>query len=171
MDFQIEIVKGIHPGKILKKSLEWKCMSQRTLASLAGTHYQVINAIIAESRDLPVGLSLKLDEIFGYKEGFFALLQTYYRIKKISDEALKKQYPNPPDIRKSVFWDTNFEKINWGKHKRFVINRILERGNIEEKEEIARFYDLQLYELESFMINNYPRFPKNDKIKRDEAIF
>ena len=52
-----------------------------------------------------------------------------------------------------------------------MINRILERGNKEEKEEIARFYDLQLYELESFMINNYPRFPKNDKIKRDEAIF
>ena len=51
MDFQIDIVKGIHPGKILKKSLEWKRMSQRTLASLAGTHYQVINAIIAESRD------------------------------------------------------------------------------------------------------------------------
>jgi len=160
MDFQIDIVKGIHPGKILKKSLEGKGMSQRTLASLAGTHYQVINAIIAESRYMPVDLSLRLDEIFGYEEGFFALLQTYYRIKKISDEALKKRYPNPPEIRKSVFWDTDFEKINWGKHKRFVINRILERGNKEEKEEIARFYNLQLHELEGYSINNYPRFPK-----------
>ena len=82
MDFQIDIVKGIHPGKILKKSLEGKRMSQRTLASLAGTHYQLINAIIAERRDMPFGLSLRLDVIFGYNEGFFALLQTYYRIKK-----------------------------------------------------------------------------------------
>jgi len=154
MDFQIEIIKGIHPGKILNKSLEGRNMSQRALAKMAGAHYQTINAIIAEKRDMPLDLSLRFDEIFGFKEGFFAILQMYYHIKKISDEKLKKQYPNPPDIRKSVFWDTNFEKINWGKHKRFVINRILERGNLEEKKEIARFYHLSSNELENYTINN-----------------
>ena len=90
MDFQIEIIKGIHPGKILNKSLEGRNMSQRALAKMAETHYQTINAIIAEKRDMPLDLSLRFDEIFGFKEGFFAILQMYYHIKKISDEKLKK---------------------------------------------------------------------------------
>jgi len=161
MDIQIDIIKGIHPGKILKKNLEWKCMSQRTLAKLAKVSYQSINAIITEKRDIPVPLSLQLDEIFGYKKGFFAILQTYNHIQKISDEALKRQYSNPPVVRKSVFWDTNFERINWGKNKQFVINRILERGNKEEKEEIARFYHLSISELDNFKMNYYPRKSEN----------
>jgi addiction module HigA family antidote len=169
MDIQIEIIKGIHPGKILKKSLQWKGMSQRSLAKQAGTNYQTINAIITEKRNIPVDLSLRLDEILGFKEGFFAMLQMYNQVKKISDAKSKRQYPNPPNIRKSVFWDTDFEKINWGKHKRFVINRILERGTNEEKEEIASFYDLSVRELEGYRYTNYSRLSENNDYKRDEV--
>ena len=50
----------------------------------------------------------------------------------------------------------DFDKINWGWRKRFVISRVLERGTDEEKFEIARFYDLSVEDLESYRsLNQY----------------
>lgn len=43
-------------------------------------------------------------------------------------------------IRKILFWDTDINKIDWEAQRRAVIERILERGNDQEKEEIKRFY-------------------------------
>ena len=50
--------------------------------------------------------------------------------------------------------DVDFDKINWGLRKKFVISRILERGSEEEKAEIARFYNLSIDELELYRNNN-----------------
>jgi hypothetical protein len=49
-------------------------------------------------------------------------------------------------IRRGLFWDTDINKIEWLTHRRAVIERILERGNDQEKEEIKRFYgDAEFY--------------------------
>jgi hypothetical protein len=39
-----------------------------------------------------------------------------------------------------LFWDTNFDKIDWIAKKTAVIKRVFERGNEEEIQEIIRFY-------------------------------
>jgi hypothetical protein len=44
-----------------------------------------------------------------------------------------------PHIRKILFGDTNFDKINWDKYKKAVIQRVSERGNKEEINEIKPF--------------------------------
>ena len=50
---------------------------------------------------------------------------------------------NKPDLtkfRKTLFWDTTFDRIDFTAHGRYVINRVFERGNEEEIKEIIRFY-------------------------------
>ena len=50
---------------------------------------------------------------------------------------------NRPDcskFRSTLFWDTSFEHIDFIAHKRYVINRIFERGTEEEILETIRFY-------------------------------
>ena len=32
----------------------------------------------------------------------------------------------------SIFWDVNLVDIDWSKHARFVIQRVVERGRIED---------------------------------------
>ena len=48
----------------------------------------------------------------------------------------------------------DFDKINWGLRKSFVISRVLERGTEEEKLEIANFYGLELKDLETYRSKN-----------------
>lgn len=52
--------------------------------------------------------------------------------------------------RRILFWDTDFDKIDWGKNRNFVIARVIERGNREEQEEIARFYGIRLSDFKKF---------------------
>jgi hypothetical protein len=39
-----------------------------------------------------------------------------------------------------LFWDTDINGIDWFGQRRAVIERVIERGNDEEKAEIRRFY-------------------------------
>lgn len=48
--------------------------------------------------------------------------------------------PNLALIRKALFWDTDINKIDWNKQYKAVIQRVFERGNVDEKLEIKRFY-------------------------------
>jgi hypothetical protein len=50
------------------------------------------------------------------------------------------QHPDLSKLKRILFWDTTFEKIDWQQQKKAIIKRVFERGDEEEKEEIARFY-------------------------------
>lgn len=43
-------------------------------------------------------------------------------------------------IRRTLFWDTDFDKIHWQRNKSAVIKRIFERGTDTEVQEIINFY-------------------------------
>ena len=58
------------------------------------------------------------------------------RNKKISEKAK----PAPKLLRRALFWDVNLEKIDFNLRKRYVIERVFERGNNEEILEIISFY-------------------------------
>ncbi|MBO9641094.1 MAG: hypothetical protein J7576_23190, partial [Siphonobacter aquaeclarae] len=48
--------------------------------------------------------------------------------------------PNLSLLRKTLFWDTEIEKIDWQQQSTAVIRRVFERGSEAEKAEILRFY-------------------------------
>ena len=53
---------------------------------------------------------------------------------------------NKPDLtkfRKTLFWDTTFDRIDFTAHSCYVINRVFERGNEEEIQEVIRFYGIE----------------------------
>ena len=142
MNNHIEIIKGIHPGKLIERELNKKNLTQRALAEDTGIPFQTINAIISGRRNLTTEQALKIDKALGYEEGFLAILQTHYDIIQYKDKELANIYSEAPSIRKSLFWDADFDKINWGKYKKAVIKRVFERGTEEEIEEITRYYNL-----------------------------
>lgn len=142
MDSRIDILKGIHPGKYIERELKKNNSTQRALTKEINIPFQTINAIIAGRRNLTTEQALKIDSALGYEEGFFAILQTHYDIKQYKEKELASLYIGKPNIRRILFWDTDFDKINWGKYKDAVISRVLERGSQEEIEEITRYYNL-----------------------------
>ena len=144
MNNLIDIIKGIHPGKFIERELKKKNLTQRVLADKTGIPYQTINAIIAGRRNLTTEQALKMDQSFAYEDGFFAILQTYYDIRQYKEKKLAGIFNQPPKIRKSLFWDTDFSKINWAKYKNAVIKRVFERGSKEEIDEITRYYNISI---------------------------
>ncbi len=47
---------------------------------------------------------------------------------------------NKPNINSAHLWEYNLETFNWVKSYKIVIERVLERGNLEEWQEMVKFY-------------------------------
>ena len=139
MKTNIEKYKGIHPGIILDREFKKRALQQRPFALSIGEYPQTLDAITKGKRKLNTALALKIEEKLGLEEGTLALLQTYFDINEEKSK-LKQISPNLSKFRKSLFWDTDIDKIDWSKQYRAVIQRIFERGNETEKNEIIRFY-------------------------------
>jgi len=150
MDSRIEIIKGIHPGKFIERELKKRSLTQRTLAEETAIPYQTINAVITGKRNLTTEQAIKIDSVLNLEEGFLAILQTHYDIKQYKEKELANLYTGSPNIRRILFWDTDFDKINWGRYKEAVIKRVLERGNKEEINEIKKFYNLSAIQLKQY---------------------
>lgn len=106
------------------------------LAKSINEYPQTINAITKERREINPKLSIQLGEYFNIDKDYFMLLQASYEV----ENALKDVKPNPllGKIRKSLFWVTDFSKIDIIKHKRYVIQRILERRKKTEIQELIK---------------------------------
>ena len=116
MDNRINIIKGIHPGKLIERDLKKKDITQRVLAKETGILFQAINAIIIGRRNITTEQSLKIETALGYEEGFLSILQSYYEIKQYKEKELANLYTGSPNIRRILFWDVDFDKINWSKY-------------------------------------------------------
>lgn len=91
------------------------------------------------------------------------MLQGYYEIEQYHARITSESVSGIPRIRRILFWDTDFDRINWGRNRDFIISRILERGNMEEQAEIARFYGLQISDLEKFRNKHRSRSHKESQ--------
>lgn len=91
-----------------------------------------------EKKRLNTTLALKIEAALGLEEGSLTFLQSYYEIAKEKKKTLPT--PNISNLRKSLFWDTDISKIDWDKQCRAVIQRVYERGNETEKQELINFY-------------------------------
>lgn len=108
-------------------------------------------------------MAVKIERSFGYTEGFLLILQAYYDIEQYKNRLKCMSVNGTPRVRKILFWDTDFDKIDWGKHKNMVISRIIERGTEAEKEEIARFYGLSMTDLSTYTPTNSYRTKNTNK--------
>jgi len=136
---QFEKYKGIHPGLVLERELKRRSLKQRPFALSIAEHPQTFNAIIKGRRGISTALALKIEKALGLKEGTMAFLQTYYDIRK-EKEKQQGETPDMSVLRKSLFWDTDISRLDWHRYHKAVIQRVFERGNEQEKDEIIRFY-------------------------------
>ena len=142
MRYSIDHIKGMHPGALIKHELTKKKISQRQFASQIGEHWQILNAVINEKRGISLSTALKIERAFGYDEGFLSVMQVYHDIEANKQKLIRESLHGVPDVRRILFWDTDFDSIDWAANKESVIARILDRGNDAEKAEIARFYGI-----------------------------
>ena len=150
MRYSIENVKGMHPGALIKHELNRKKISQRKFAASINEHWQILNAVINEKRGISLGTALKVEKEFGYDEGFLMILQVYYDIEKRKQKQIRSTLKGVPAIRRIIFWDTDFDSIDWAASKESVISRVLERGTEEEIAEIARYYGMNIESLDKY---------------------
>lgn len=136
---KFEKFKGIHPGFVLERELKKRSLRQRPFALSVAEHPQTFNAITKGRRSLSTALALRIEKALGLEEGTLALLQTYYDIRK-EKEKHQGETPNMSVLRESLFWDTDISHMDWNRQYKAVIQRVFERGNELEKNEIIRFY-------------------------------
>lgn len=163
MKHNLDTYKGIHPGKIIDRSLKKLDLSQRAFARNIGEHNQLINAVITGRRSLTTELSIKIERALGFEEGFLLALQAYYNVAEYKRKEASSSVTGIPNIRKMLFWDTDFDKIDWGRYRRAVIQRVLERGSEAEIEEIIRFYKIQRSEINNYKPTNSYRIHEYTK--------
>ena len=159
MNRMIEILKGLHPGLFLQRELGNRKLKSGQFAESIGEHPQTLSAIIRGRRSMNTPLSLRIEQALGLEEGFLMTLQVYY---DIAEEKRKLSQSHRPDItkfRSTIFWDTKIENIDFIAHSRYVINRVFERGNEEEINEIIRFYGKAKI-IENITLNSKSPFEK-----------
>lgn len=159
----ISKVKGIHPGAILKREIKNRRLKNKELASLINEYAQTISAVLNEKRSINPNLSIKLGMKLGVDIDYFMLLQASYDVKKAQYRKQNQKTPNLKNIRKILFWDTNFDEIDWNKNRKAVIKRFFERGNDKEINEIISFYGKEIIKKELINIDNnfLPSFKYN----------
>jgi len=150
----LERVKGIHPGAILKRELKKRGIRSIDLANEIDEYPQTINAITKERRGVNAKLSIELGGYFEIPNDYFMILQACYEVNTFKNSELRKTNPLLGKIRRSIFWDTNIELIDIEKHRKFIIQRILERGNKQEIKSLIKIYTLKTIKNELPKIKN-----------------
>ena len=146
MQSEISILKGIHPGFALDNELKKRKLSKGRFAISINEFPQTLSAITKGKRNMNTQLAMRIEEALGIEEGFFMTLQVYYEIKEEKRKLLGFEKPDLSKIRPALFWDTKIEKIDWQQNKKAVIQRVFERGNEAEQQEIRRFYGKEVVE-------------------------
>ena len=163
---EISKIKGVLPGAVLSRELKKRGLESKQFALSLGEYPQTINAITKGRRGINPSLSIKLGEKLGVNAEYFMILQACYEVEKIRQENLLKNQskPNMAIISKVLFWDTDIDKIDWQKYKRYVINRVFERGSENEINEIISFYGKEdVKKILPTLPYYLPSFPENAK--------
>ena len=138
---EINNIKGVHPGIILEREFRKRGIGKSVFAREIGVYPGIITDITKQRRGMNAGLAIRIEKALDAEEGYFMILQAYFNIaREKRKNILEKPKPNLSLIRKALFWDVNFDNIDFDMRKRYVVERVFERGNSEEINEIIRFY-------------------------------
>lgn len=160
----INKIKGIHPGSVLRKELELKGISATELASATDEHKQTISAIMNKKRAVTPKLSIKLGQFFDTDTAYFSVVQAYFDVEQSIRTDGQSLTSSPPSFRKVLFWDTNYDRLDWNRNKRPIIRRIMERGDEWDIIRLVNYYGKQTVEeaLRGYE-THLPSFEKNRK--------
>ncbi len=123
---------------VLERELTKRGLKKRPFALDLHIYPQQLNELTKAKRGITAELAIKIDEALGLEEGTMFLLQAYYELKKAKIKMQSR--PNFEILRNALFWDANIDQIDWQNQANWVIKRVFERGNEDEKTEISRFY-------------------------------
>jgi plasmid maintenance system antidote protein VapI len=128
-------------GAVLDRIRTKEHLTQRELASRSEIPYQRINDFIANRRRISPENSLKLEKALGVDyQCFFYQVQTNYEIFVATSHLSEQSQPDKSKYRKALFWDTNFDTLDWQGNSEWIIQRVFEYGNQSEIEETIKYY-------------------------------
>ena len=128
-------------GAVLDRIREKEHLTQRELASRSEIPYQRINDFISNRRRISPENSLKLEKVLGIDhQCFFYQIQTNHEIFTAINQLSEQPQPDKSKYRKALFWDTDFESLDWQRNSGWIIQRVFEYGNEIEIEETIRYY-------------------------------
>jgi len=151
---ELDKIRGLHPSYIISRELKSRGIKSGELASAIDEHKQTISAILNKKRKITPSLSIKLSKKFDVAHDYFMLLQASYDVNTILAKNSAKHRPNLEEFRRTLFWDTDINQIDWEKQRRAIIKRVLERGNSQEITELIKFYGKQEISDEVKLIQN-----------------
>ena len=128
-------------GAVLDRIRTKAHLTQRELASRSEIPYQRINDFIANRRRISPENSLKLEKALGVDyQCFFYQVQTNYEIFVATKRLSELLTPDKSKYRKALFWDTDFETLDWQRNSEWIIQRVFEYGNESEIKETIIYY-------------------------------
>lgn len=51
-----------------------------------------------------------------------------------------KEQKQKPEFNKRIFWDVDFEKLDYNSKSAFIIERVFERGDVDDIRQCRRYY-------------------------------
>lgn len=165
---ELSKIKGIHPGVILNREIKARGLKSKEFAFSIKEYPQTLSAILNKRRGINPQLSIKLGRNFNVDEDYFMLLQAAYDVKEAIIPETKT--PDLSKIRRILFWDTEYEKIDWLRQKKAIIKRVFERGDDIEINEIISFYGREtiMQELKGVKNDFLPSF--NENLKKHKLL-
>ena len=128
-------------GAVLDRIRTKAHLTQRELASRSEIPYQRINDFIANRRRISPENSLKLEKALGVDyQCFFYQIQTNYEIFIATSHLLEQSQPDKSKYRKALFWDTDFDTLEWQQNSEWIIQRVFEYANESEIKETIKYY-------------------------------
>lgn len=135
--------KNISLSVIIKRDLEYLKMTQKKLSLQIDMSYGHFNRLLNTTCKFPASAERRIEEILGYELFFLRNLRELQMQSKLADEKNRIKYATKeiPSIRRCVFWDIDSNNLDWSKHQKFIIRRILRYGNDQEKKSVMSFYN------------------------------
>lgn len=92
--------RPVHPGLLLKEEIEYRGITQKTLAKQMGVSYTVLNEILNGKRPISVEYALYLEAVLGIDAQLWIQMQADYNLQVAkSDKTIRRRIN---EIRKMV---------------------------------------------------------------------
>lgn len=141
MQKRFETYKTIPIGKIIRRDLQKRGISQIRMSQQIGVSYSHLNAIINGHRNIGRLLSQKIESLFDYEPHFLLRIQTYQKEQQSIINSIILT-GDKPAIRSCVFWDIDISTLDWKKNRGFIKKRVSHYGNAAERAAVNRFYSI-----------------------------
>jgi addiction module HigA family antidote len=84
--------RPVHPGELLKDELEYRHLSQRSVAKQLGLSYTAFNEILNGKRPVTTDFAMIMEAALGVSSGLLLRMQTDYNLQVAqTDSKLKKR--------------------------------------------------------------------------------